>query len=354
MMPAMVLIGRGLALRPRQWLKGLPPGGRLMLVSEPKAWRLHGATVASALRRAGIRTSRHLLPGGERAKTWDAVSRLLQTMLRRGLGRDSAILALGGGSVTDAAGFAAAVYKRGIPWLSLPTTLVGQVDAGIGGKTAIDLAEGKNLVGAFHQPLAVVCDTDFLSTLSRRERLCGLAEAVKLGMVRDPLLLSGLRQDWPRLLAGEPASLDRWIRRAASGKATIVSRDPRETRGLREMLNFGHTVGHAVEAAAGFGPLRHGEAVVCGMRAALRLSQSCAGLPARTADDLDAFLRLMPVPRLRLRESDVLRALRQDKKTRRGRPRFILLKGVGRPLVNAHVPESSIRQAVRFILGEMR
>jgi len=350
----MVLVGRGLALKPRQWLKGLAPGGSLMLVSEPKAWRLHGARVAAAWRRAGIRTSRHLLPGGEKAKTWDAVSRLIREMLREGLGRDSTLLALGGGSVTDAAGFAAAVYMRGIPWLSLPTTLVGQVDAGIGGKTAIDLAEGKNLVGAFHQPWAVVCDTDFLSTLSRRERLCGLAEAVKLGMVRDPLLLSGLRRDWPRLLDGEPASLERWIRRAAAGKASVVGRDPRETAGLREILNFGHTIGHAVEAAAGFGPLRHGEAVVCGLRAALRLSQAHAGLPARTAADLDAFLSGLPLPRLRLRASAVLRALRRDKKARRGRPRFVLLKDLGRPLLTANVSESSIRQAVRFVLGEMR
>jgi 3-dehydroquinate synthase len=242
---------------------------------------------------------------------------------------------------------------RGITWLGMPTTLVGQMDAGIGGKTAIDLAEGKNLIGAFHLPETVVCDTDFLSTLSRRDILCGLAEAVKLGMVRDPLLLSGLRRDWPRLLAGEPAPLERWIRRAAAVKTAIVARDPQETKGLREMLNFGHTVGHAMEAAAGFGPLRHGEAVVCGMRAALRLSQACAGLPARTAAELDAFLRLMPMPRLRLRESAVLAHLRQDKKARRGRLRFVLLKGVGRPLVSALVPEVVIRKAVRFVLGEM-
>jgi 3-dehydroquinate synthase len=325
-----------------------------MLVCEPKVWRLHGAPVASILRRAGIQTSRYLLPGGEKAKTWAAVSRLMKKMLRQGLGRDSALLALGGGSVTDAAGFAAAIYMRGIPWLSMPTTLVGQVDGGIGGKTAIDLAEGKNLIGAFHQPLAVVCDMDFLFTLSKRDRLCGLAEAVKLGVVRDPFLLKGLRRDWARLLAGEPAALERWVRRAAAGKESAVRDDPHETKGLREMLNFGHTIGHAIEAAAGFGPLRHGEAVVCGMRAALRLSQSHAGLPARTAEDLDAFLRVIPVPRLRLRESVALAHLRRDKKARQGRLRFVLLKGVGRPLLTAHVPESSIRQAVHFVLGAMR
>jgi 3-dehydroquinate synthase len=354
MMTPMILVGRGLAQRPRKWIKGLPPGTRLMLVSEPKVWRLHGARVAAALRRAGFQTSRHLLPSGEPAKTWAAVSRLLKAMLDQGLGRDSALVALGGGSVTDSAGFAAAVYMRGIPWVSLPTTLLGQVDSGIGGKTAIDLAEGKNLAGAFHQPLAAVCDTDFLSTLPRRERLCGLAEAVKLGMVRDPGLLAGLRRDWPRLRDGEPAALERWIRRAAAGKASVVSRDPREAKGPREILNFGHTVGHALEAAAGLGPLRHGEAVACGMRAALRLSQAHAGLPARMAADLEAFLKGIPLPRLRLREAAVLGNLRRDKKARRGRLRFVLLQAVGRPVVVDSVPERSVREAVRFILKELR
>ncbi|MDD5630346.1 MAG: 3-dehydroquinate synthase, partial [Elusimicrobia bacterium] len=281
-------------------------------------------------------------------------SRLMRRMLSQSLGRDSVLLALGGGSVTDAAGFAAAVYLRGIDWLSLPTTLVGQVDAGIGGKTAIDLPEGKNLAGAFHMPRAVVCDTDFLASLSRRERLCGLAEAVKVGLVRDPGLLRSLRQDWPRLVAGEPAALERAVRRAAAGKAAVVDRDPREEKGLREVLNFGHTVGHALEAAAGFGPLRHGEAVVCGMRAALRLSRPLAGLPAKTARALEDFLKTFPLPRLRLNQTAVLAALRRDKKVRRGRPRFVLLKAEGRPLVTDRVPESRLREAVRFVLGELR
>jgi 3-dehydroquinate synthase len=209
-------------------------------------------------------------------------------------------------------------------------------------------------VGAFHEPSAVVCDPDFLFTLSRRDRLCGLAEAVKLGLVQDRILFNGLRRDWPRLLAGETTVLNRCIRRAAAGKAAVVARDPRETKGLRERLNFGHTIGHALEAAAGFGPLRHGEAVVYGMRAALRLSRFHAGLSERTADELDAFLRLMPVPRMNLSEDAVLPLLRQDKKARRGHPRLVLLKGVGRPMVSARVPESSIRQAVRFVLGEMK
>ncbi|MCX5795371.1 MAG: 3-dehydroquinate synthase [Elusimicrobia bacterium] len=325
----MILVGRGLAQQPRRWLKGLPPRTRLMLVSEPKAWRLHGAPVAKALRRAGARTSLHLLPGGEKAKTWDAVAKLMKHMLRQGLGRDSVLLALGGGSVTDAAGFAAAVYMRGIAWIGMPTTLVGQVDAGIGGKTAIDLAEGKNLVGAFHQPRAVVCDTDFLDTLPLRELASGLGEVLKYGLICDPALLRPAR------------GLEPVVRRCAALKFRVVAKDERETKGIREVLNFGHTIGHALETAAA-GRLRHGEAVVCGMRAALRLS--------RLADCLESF----PVPRLRLSESAVMAILRRDKKARRGRLRFVLLKSVGRPYVTDRVPEREVREAVRFILGGLR
>ncbi|MBI5241161.1 MAG: 3-dehydroquinate synthase [Elusimicrobia bacterium] len=332
----MILVGRGLSRRPRLWTKGLPPGCRVMLVSEPGVWRLHGAPVAAALRRAGFRTGIHILPRGEKAKTWPAVERLLRAMLEAGLGRDSALLALGGGSVTDAAGFAAAVYMRGIPWVSLPTTLLGQVDSGIGGKTAIDLPEGKNLVGAFHQPRAVVCDTAWLDTLPARELRSGLGEVLKYGLLFDPALRAPLRK----------GRLERVIRRCAALKARLVAQDERETKGRREVLNFGHTIGHALETAAS-GRLRHGEAVVCGMRAALRLSQARAG-------ELESFLKTFPLPRLRLRESAVMENLRRDKKARRGRLRFVLLKAVGQPVVSDRVREASVREAVRFILGELR
>lgn len=354
MMTPMIRVGPGLARRPRLWSELLPPGKPVMLASGPRAWSRHGAPVAAALRRAGFRTRVHLLPDREKAKTWAAVSALLERMLREGLGRDCVLLAMGGGSVTDAAGFAAAVYMRGIPWISLPTTLLGQVDSGIGGKTAIDLARGKNLAGAFHQPLAVVCDTDFLATLPRREIVSGLAEALKLGLIRDPALFAGLRRAWPRLTSGRPEVLRPWISRAAAGKAAVVARDPRETRGIRDILNFGHTIGHALESAAGLGPLRHGEAVVCGMRAALRLSVEHAGLRPETAEEFDAFLAGIPMPRLRLRESAAMAALCLDKKARHGRLRFVLLKAPGRPVVTDRVPEASVREAVRRILGELR
>jgi 3-dehydroquinate synthase len=331
MMASMIVVGRGVSRRPRAWLKKRARGTRLMLASESRVWRLHGAPVASALRRAGFKTDVHLLPGGEKAKAWPAVERLLRAMLKADLGRDSVLLALGGGSVTDAAGFAAAVYMRGIPWISVPTTLLGQVDGGIGGKTAIDLPEGKNLVGAFHQPLAVVCDTSFLETLPGRELASGLGEVIKYGLALDPALLTALRQD----------RLEPLVRRCAALKSRLVAVDERETKGRRELLNFGHTIGHALETSAG-GRLRHGEAVVCGMRAALRLS------------GLEDILASFPLPRTPLREASVMKALHRDKKARGGRLRFVLLKAAGRPFVTDRVPERRVREAVRFILKELR
>jgi 3-dehydroquinate synthase len=326
----------------------------MVLVSEPVAWRLYGPKTLAALRRSGLRVERHLMPRGEKAKTWQAVSGLMRDMLRLGLGRDCTLAALGGGSVTDAAGFAAAIYMRGIPWFSLPTTLMGQVDAGIGGKTALDLPEGKNLAGAFHQPTAVVCDTDFLGSLSPRERISGLAEAIKCGLAFEPALLDFIQNNWNALRVGAPGPTERVVSRAAACKMRIVAKDERETTGERELLNFGHTVGHALEATAGFGPLRHGEAVVLGMRAALWLSRRHAGLPEPQAARADGFLGTIPIPRLDLPVSAVLSALQRDKKARKGKPRFVLLRGLGRPMVTAEVPERSVRVAVGSLLEEIR
>ena len=233
-----------------------------MLVSESGAWRRFGPGVEKALRRAGLTVRRHLLPSGEAAKSWDAVSDLMETMLDGGLGRDSALIALGGGSVTDAAGFAASIYLRGIPWVSVPTTLLGQLDSGLGGKTGINLAGGKNLAGCFHRPRAVVCDPDTLASLPVRERVSGFGEALKYGLVFESALWDFIVGNWDALMAGHPALTAKVVSRCAAWKRRIVDEDERETGGRRELLNFGHTLGHALESASGLGVLRHGEAVI--------------------------------------------------------------------------------------------
>jgi 3-dehydroquinate synthase len=345
-----LFVGPGVRLKARAWTRGLAPSGRVVLVSESGAWRRFGPAVERALSRAGLKVLRHFLPPGEAAKSWNAVEELMTAMLGAGLGRDCAVVALGGGSVTDAAGFAAAIYQRGVPWVSVPTTLLGQLDSGLGGKTGINLAGGKNLAGAFHRPRAVVCDSEVLASLPARERVSGFGEALKYGLVFEPALWRLIVDNWDALMAGDPALTARVVARGAAWKRKIVARDEFETKGPRELLNFGHTLGHALESAAGLGALRHGEAVVWGMRAALRLSVTRAGLSPSFALEADRFLAGLPVPLPRRVDPQRLLALsKRDKKARGGRARFVLLRAPGRP-VTAFVADAVVLRAVRELL----
>jgi 3-dehydroquinate synthase len=330
------------------WAKNLAPGGRVMLVSEPTAYRLFGRKVRAALKKVDVCV--FLLPSGEKAKSWASVEKLLGAMLKSGLGRDSALIALGGGAVTDAAGFAASIYLRGIPWVSMPTTLLGQLDSGLGGKTGINLPEGKNLAGTFYQPAAVICDTDFLKTLPVRERVSGLAEAIKCGLTFDPALFGFIRTNWDALLAGNPAPTAHVVKVGAAWKMKIVAKDERETKGVRDFLNFGHTLGHALEKVAGFGVIRHGEAVIWGMRAALRLSVAHAGLPMAQAEEAEDFLAGIPVPEIKnLKFSALLSAASKDKKARRGRSRFVLLRAMGKPVIVSGIGPEAVLRALRSL-----
>ncbi len=345
-----LFVGTGARLRARAWTLGLAPSKRVALVSEAGAWRRFGPGVERALKTAGLKVRRHLLPPGEAAKSWDAVEALMSSMIAAGLGRDSAIVALGGGSVTDAAGFAAAIYQRGIPWVSVPTTLLGQLDSGLGGKTGINLAGGKNLAGAFHRASAVVCDPGVLKSLPARERVSGFAEALKYGLVFDPALWRLITENWDALMAGDASLTARVVRAGAGWKRKIVAEDEFETKGPRELLNFGHTLGHALESASGLGVLRHGEAVIWGMRAALRLSVSRAGLSPSAALEADRFLAMLPVPvPRRIEPRRLVELARRDKKARGGKARFVLLKALGRPTTMV-VDDELVLRVVRELL----
>ncbi len=329
-----LFVGDGMRRRARNWTRGLCRGKKIALVSEAGVWRRFGPGVEKSLKAAGFGVTRHLMPTGEAAKSWDAIDELMRSMLAGGLGRDSALVALGGGAVTDAAGFAASIYMRGIPWVSVPTTLLGQLDSGLGGKTGINLAGGKNIAGTFHRPAAVVCDTQTLNSLPARERVSGFGEALKYGLVFDPRLWALMTRRWSDLMAGDPTLIARVVRAGASWKRKTVAQDPHETKGVRELLNFGHTLGHALESTAGLGVLRHGEAVIWGMRAALRLSVKRAGLRRQAAAAADRFLASIPVPLPRQMDSKrLLAAARRDKKNRGGEIRFVLLRALGRGVV---------------------
>jgi shikimate kinase/3-dehydroquinate synthase len=299
----------------------LAPGGDAALVSDARVAGIHGADAQVAL--GGRLVSVHELPEGEEAKTVDAVTALWRALR---LDRAGVLVALGGGCTTDAAGFAAATYLRGIRWVAVPTTLVGQVDAAIGGKTAIDLAEGKNLVGAFHWPARTVIDHTLLATLPERERREGLAEVVKTGLLMGESL-------WEL----PDAEL---VRRAAAYKSALCLQDPHD-RGPRNVLNLGHTFAHALEAAAGYGDVTHGSAVALGLLAALRLS----GLDTSGVDEV-----LRPEP-VRVDRDRAWAALQRDKKAANGRVRLVLLDAPGKPVYGAERPEAEVRAALDELIA---
>jgi 3-dehydroquinate synthetase len=295
--------------------------GDVALVSDARVAGIHGADAQVAL---GSRlVSVHELPEGEEAKTVDAVTALWRALR---LDRTGVLVALGGGCTTDTAGFAAATYLRGIRWVAVPTTLVGQVDAAIGGKTAIDLAEGKNLVGAFHWPVQTVIDPTLLATLPERERREGLAEVVKTGLLMGESL-------WEL----PDAQL---VRRAAAYKSAVCLQDPHD-RGPRNVLNLGHTFAHALEAAAGYEGVTHGSAVALGLLAALRLS----GLDTAAVEET-----LRPEP-VRVDRDRAWAALQRDKKAADGRVRLVLLDAPGKPVYGAERPEAEVRAVLDELIA---
>jgi 3-dehydroquinate synthase len=322
--------------------RALPPGPCLV-VTDRIVGRLYGARAARSLRRAGFDPVTVALPPGERSKTLETAGRLCGVLAEMGADRGTVVVALGGGVVTDLAGFVAAIYVRGLPWIAVPTTLLAMADAAVGGKTGVDLPRGKNLVGAFHAARLVVDDPGLLRTLPRRHVRNGLAEIAKMELLR------GLRAGLPRVrrlaaAARGPASLGRAARRAAASKAALVARDPFERRGVRVLLNLGHTVGHALEAATGYdGSVLHGEAVAVGLVAAARVAEARGivrrGEAAALADALESLDLPVALPG-KITGWDVLRHAAVDKKREGGTLRMVLPRTAGSAVVaTVDVPE---------------
>ena len=304
------------------------------------------AIVDCALKLARTPSAVIELEGGEQAKSLASLERLWRALAERELERGDVIVCAGGGSITDVGGFAAATFRRGIPWLAVPSTLVGQVDAAIGGKTAINVA-AKNDVGAFWQPRAVLCDPSLLETLPPREWSGGMAEVVKTALLAGGRLWE-LAKSWEPGL-GEPAARTELVQRCVGVKTLVVAADP-EDRGPRAILNLGHTIGHGIEAVAGYGGLSHGECVSIGLVAALRLSERLAGLPAGTAERTARLLGSfgLPVAAPGLDTAAVLAAMRHDKKRMAGTHRMVLLEAIGRPVYGVAVGEDVLADAVRI------
>jgi 3-dehydroquinate synthase len=344
--PYEVTIGAGVLSGAAGHLPELPGATTAFVVSDRTVSDLWFEPLSKALGERGLAAVLLMVPIGEEAKSLQGYGTLLRQLAGREAHRDDVVMALGGGAVGDLAGFVASTYMRGVPFIQLPTTLTGQVDAAIGGKTAVNLPEGKNLVGTFARPLAVLADLGALATLDERDFRSGLAEVAKYGLTMDAEVLARLEMDPGPVAARDPHALEDVVARCVTAKARTVSEDERDT-GARLVLNYGHTLGHAVERLEGFSGRTHGEAVALGMVFAARLAEARglgAGLTARTTRLLSS-LGLEPegdVPS----SDDVLRSLHLDKKYRTG-VRFVLLEDVGHPMVVDDVTEDEIRSILK-------
>jgi 3-dehydroquinate synthase len=305
--------------------------GRCALISDSNVGRLYSGKVLNSLEGSGFRPQLIEIPPGESSKSLDRLEKTYNCLAEAELDRDSTIFALGGGVVGDLAGFAAATYLRGLPLVQVPTSMVAQVDSALGGKTAVNLREAKNLIGAFYQPRLIVADVGTLASLPEREFREGLAEVIKYGAIMDAPFILWLEHEMPMILARETNCLGEMVERSLRHKAVVVSRDEREG-GLRKILNFGHTLGHALEASTAYGNYLHGEAVAIGMAAAARLSTRYSELSADEAKQLEELLKaaalVIDLPAGWL-TGEFIRALRLDKKRRGDTVEFVLLDRLG-------------------------
>jgi 3-dehydroquinate synthase len=338
-------IGAGLLSRLGAHCEKLGLGRNCLVVSDSHVNHGYGSTVIRSLKKAGFAVARAVVPAGEKSKSEKQLFELYSNALAADLDRKSFIVALGGGVIGDLAGFLAATLYRGIRLAQVPTSLLAMVDSSVGGKTGINLPEGKNLIGSFHQPALVLADTASLKTLPRREYLSGLAEVIKYGVISDPLLFSTLERRWKDLARGQSAFLEQVIARCCEIKADVVRVDERES-GLRAILNFGHTLGHAIEQATGYGRYLHGEAIAMGMVFAARLSVELKGFKRGDCARLENLLRQvgLPVRRPSCKWAAVREAMGLDKKGAGRTPRFVLARKIGVVAVGCEVPESLLRE----------
>lgn len=349
--PYRITVGRGVLDQLPELIKLPSYASKGALVTSEPIFRLYGDRVLSGLANLGLNTHVVIVPDGEQAKTLKTLESCYRTFGQLPLGRRDVVIALGGGVVGDLAGFAAATWNRGVAVVQIPTTLLAQVDAAIGGKTGVNLPEGKNLVGAFHQPFAVIADTESLGTLPERERRAGLGEVVKYGFIADPIILETLEQSPDAAVLGDPDLLTELVCRSAAVKARVVADDELEAGG-REVLNYGHTVGHAVETLSLYQQYRHGEAVAIGMVFAARLGERLGisenGLTQRTVAVLKALG--LPTGGVEFDSRAVWEVLARDKKQRAG-VRFVLCPRPGKAIL-VEQPDVAIINDVLASLSE--
>jgi 3-dehydroquinate synthase len=327
--------------------EGLPAASCAAIVSNETVAPLHAQRLADALSARYRKVIQIVLPDGEAHKNWQTLNTVFDALLAAGCDRKTTLFALGGGVVGDMTGFAAACYMRGVPYVQVPTTLLAQVDSSVGGKTAINHPMGKNMIGVFNQPLLVVADINTLTTLPQRELIAGLAEVIKYGPIADDAFFVWLEANLDALLARDPAALAHAIRRSCEIKAWVVSQDERET-GLRAILNFGHTFGHAIEAGLGYGEWLHGEAVGCGMAIAAELSANLGLIESAYAQRIQRLVERagLPVCAPALGVDRYQQLMSVDKKAERGETRFVLITAPGKAVLRG-VPDADVAAVLR-------
>jgi 3-dehydroquinate synthase len=351
-----VRIGRGLLAEAAAHIAPFLKRNVVAVVADETVAALHGDTLALALSSAGITTHAVIVPPGEQTKSFEGLASLCDRLLALGLERGDLIVAFGGGVVGDLAGFAASIYKRGVDFVQIPTTLLAQVDSSVGGKTAIDTARGKNMIGAFHQPRLVLADLDVLETLPQRELVCGYAEVIKYGLLGDAAFFNWLEACGPQVLAREPSALLAAVRRSIEMKAEIVAADEKES-GSRALLNLGHTFAHALEAETGYGDaLKHGEAVGIGCAMAFRFSAELGLCPGQDAHRVERAIAAAGLPASLSAlsghpfQADALIAhMAQDKKAEGGGLTFVLARDIGAAFVAKGVDPDRLRD---FLISE--
>jgi 3-dehydroquinate synthase len=290
----------------------------------------------------------YVMEADEQSKDLRHIFPIISRMIEHGMDREAVLFAVGGGVVGDVGGFIAAIYMRGIRWVGIPTTLLAQIDSSVGGKTGVNHRLGKNLMGAFHQPVAVICDIAMLETLSERDRVSGFGEMIKYGLACNDGYYEMLSDNWSRVLSLDTAILPKLIVSAIRCKADIVSRDEKETRGMREILNFGHTIGHALEVVTRYRSYRHGEALILGMRLAASISVERKHLDLKTQERVDGFLKQIPVPEPPVLSLErLMKLIGRDKKQRNGRTAFVLLKRIGQVTQDNEVSRKDISSAFK-------
>ncbi len=347
-----ILIGRGILPDLGKALHKLASGEKVAVVTDPTVDRIYGATIRKSLKASHVTPLTIRVPAGEKHKTLKQVERIYDSLIQHHFERGSTLISLGGGVVGDITGFVAATYLRGIPYIQCPTTVVAQVDASIGGKTGVDHKNGKNLIGAFYQPKMVYIDPETLRTLPEREFVAGLAEVVKYGVIMDSDFFSYLEDNVASILARDPETLFYCITKSAESKAGVVASDERES-GLRRILNYGHTFGHAIETLTYYRRYQHGEAVSIGMAAAARLSHVLGILSEDEVERQDVLLKRLGLPTTlpKLASDSILAAMQQDKKVKQGATFFVLPEKIGSVRVE-QIGKNVLRRFLKIVFGK--